>query len=76
VRGSPANRGRRGPGRAVRARLFRQPSRVGGESCAVTGRWDGATVKIVRVRGGLRGRGAQLSMPVRSTVFNVVDSGP
>ena len=44
VRGSPADRGRRGPVRAVWARLFRRPSRVGGEAWAATGRWDGATV--------------------------------
>ena len=44
ARGSPAGGGRRGPIRAVRARLFRRQPRVDEAVWAAAGGWDSATV--------------------------------
>ena len=73
--------------RAVWTRLFRWLPRVGGEAWAVAGGWDDATVPprpagyctVITAectRGSLRGRGAHLSVAVKSTAFNETDSGP
>ena len=74
VCGSSASRGRRGPIRAVRARLFRRLPRVDEMAWAAVDGWNSATVAEC-AHGRLRGRGSHPSGTAKSTALNAADSG-